>query len=243
MLRNALKFLFFQLKKEKKKDVPSLKKCIERERKSYLSNVERNLGRIAEFGAKRVPKGAKVLIHCHSSTLMSILKRAHDMGKKFSVTCTETRPLFQGRISAKELGDYGIDTTLVIDSAIASVMPDMDIALVGADAITSSGDLINKIGTASIAHIAAHNNVKFYSAAELYKYDPLTRWGKIEEIEERAPSEVADPSKFKRVKIRNPAFDLTPAKYISAYITEIGIVPPGSLLGIVTRKFDIEVPL
>jgi ribose 1,5-bisphosphate isomerase len=243
MLRNAIRFLFFQLKKEKNRDVRNLKKCVERESKEYLLNIERGLTRIAEFGAKRIPDGSNILIHCHSSTLMSILKRAYDMGKGFSVTCTETRPLFQGRISARELGDYGIDTTLVIDSAMASVMPDMDMVLVGADAITSSGDLINKIGTSSIAHIAANNDVKFYSAAELFKYDPLTRWGGTEEIEERDPSEVADPSEFKTVKIKNPAFDITPAKYISAYITEIGIIPPGSLFGMVARKFDVEVPL
>lgn len=243
MLRNALRFLFFRLGKEKKRDVSSLKKCVEKERKSFLLNIERDLGRIAEFGAKRIPDGAHILIHCHSTTLISILERAHDMGKEFSVTCTETRPLFQGRMSAKELGDYGIDTTLIVDSAVASVMPGMDIVLVGADAVTSSGDLVNKIGTLAIAHIAASNDVKFYSAAELYKYDPLTRWGGTEEIEERDPSEVANPSDFKKVRIKNPAFDITPAKYISAYITEIGIIPPGSLLGMVTKKFDMDIPL
>ncbi|VVC04705.1 Ribose 1,5-bisphosphate isomerase [Candidatus Burarchaeum australiense] len=153
--------------------------------------------------------------------------------------CTETRPLFQGHITARELSSAGLDTTLIVDSAIKSVMRDVDLVLVGADAITSSGELVNKIGTSTLAFVAYEEELNFYSAAELFKFDPLTLWGRVEPIEQRAAREVADPRLFPRVHILNPAFDLTPAKHITAYITEHGVVAPQSLFSLAAKYFDI----
>jgi len=229
--------------KKKKCGIANLKKLMANEEKEYLVNVERNAKRIAEFGAKEIPKDAIVLVHCHSSTLMGILKRAYDLDKKIKVICTETRPKYQGHITAKELSEYGLDVTMIVDSAAESVMHKVDLVMVGADAITSKGDLINKIGTAGIAHLAYSHDIKVYSAAELHKYDPLTLWGEMERIEERDAKEIADQKEFPKVTISNPAFDLTPAKFISAYVTELGVVAPQSLLTLAMKEFSVDNPM
>jgi len=119
--------------------------------------------------------------------------------------------------------------TLTVDGAMNLFMKKADIVIVGADSVTSRGDLINKIGTSTLAHIARMNDVSFYSAAELSKYSPMTIFGTREKIEEREPAEVWDKPP-KHVKIRNPAFEATAAKYINGYITEAGVIPPQSLV-------------
>lgn len=236
MMRNSLMYMFAQIKKENPKKVPELKGLIAQERKNYLEALEKSISAIAEYGAKEMPKGGTVLIHCHSHTVIGIIVRANEMGKELKAICTETRPKFQGRISAKELAKAGVDTTMIVDSAVNSVMGDVDATLVGADSIDSVGNLINKIGTSTIALVAFEKDVPFYSAAEMYKFDPMTLWGSITRIEERDPAEVADPKEFRGVRIRNPAFDMTLAKYITAYITENGVLPPQSLLGMAMGK-------
>ena len=112
--------------------------------------------------------------------------------------------------------------------------------LVGADSVTSRGDLINKVGTSTLAHIARLHDVSFYSAAELYKYSPLTFFGQRERIEERDPKEIWDRPP-RGVKIHNPAFDVTAARYINGYITEEGIVPPQSLFAVASQKLKIKI--
>lgn len=239
MLQNSLRFLFAEMQKRKPKGVEEARKAIVAEEKVLLGKFEENAGKISEFGAKEIPKDARILIHCHSHTLMGILKRAQEMGKAPKVTCTETRPRMQGQISAKELAEAGVDVSLVVDSAVKSVMGKVDLVLAGADSVTSTGDLINKIGTAGIATIAKESDVRFFSCAELYKFDPLTIWGKMTEMEERDAKEVADPKKFKGVKIINWAFDRTDAKYITGYITEKGVVTPQGFVSLAMREFGI----
>jgi ribose 1,5-bisphosphate isomerase len=119
-------------------------------------------------------------------------------------------------------------------------MKKADIVIVGADSVTSRGDLINKIGTSALAHIARMNDVSFYSAAELYKYSPMTIYGTREKIEERDPKEVWDKPP-RGVRIRNPAFEATAAKYISGYITELGVIPSQSFFAMATEKLGIRI--
>jgi ribose 1,5-bisphosphate isomerase len=242
MLRNYLtdtiRFLLFKMKSQKAAPVSKLKAMVAKLEKTSLAEMDANVSKIAEFGAKEIPKGATVLTHCHSNTVMAILKRSHELGKGISVICTETRPLFQGRRTAKELSEAGLPVTMIVDSAVESFIDKAGLVIVGADAVTSSGDLFNKIGTAGIARIAYDHDIKFYSAAELHKYDPLTRWGIMEKIEERDAGEVADTKEFRGVKIRNPAFDVTAAKFISAYITEMGVLAPQGLAALAAREFE-----
>ncbi|MFH0737487.1 MAG: ribose 1,5-bisphosphate isomerase, partial [Candidatus Micrarchaeota archaeon] len=134
-----------------------------------LSGLDEGAKRLAEYGAKLIPEGALVLTHCHSSTATGTMFAAKKMGKGFSAVCFETRPRYQGRVTAGELAKAGIDVTLAVDGAMQLFMKKADIVIVGADSVTSRGDLINKIGTSALAHIARMNDVSFYSAAELYK--------------------------------------------------------------------------
>lgn len=242
-LRNSIRFLLLQIRKKNIRSVADFKKVVEREEKTYFENVDKSLANIAEYGAKEMPEDGTILTHCHSNTTMAVLKRAREMDKGIRVICTETRPRYQGRISARELTAAGLPVTLIVDSAVKSFIKDVDAVIVGADAITATGDLINKIGSATIATVAYHSDTPFYSAAESHKYDPLTRWGVMETIEQRDSSEIADPGDFKGVKIENPAFDVTPAKYVTAYITEYGIMPPQSLANLLSKKFPTDNPL
>jgi ribose 1,5-bisphosphate isomerase len=155
-----------------------------------LSNLEASRERIAEIGAKRIRDGMVVFTHCHSSTVTHLLRKASQDGKTFKVICTETRPVFQGRITAKEMVDLGVKTTFIVDSAARSFMKKADIVIVGADAITSEGNIINKIGTATIALLASEARVPFYVASELLKFNSATLSGEYETIEERSEDEV-----------------------------------------------------
>jgi len=245
-LKKALRFVFFRMKKEGGSlSVEKLKRLMQEEEKNYTLNMETNALRIAKIGAKALPKNACVLTHCHSSTVMRILLRANEIGKIKYAGCTETRPLFQGRITARELSEAGIDTTITVDSAAKYAMEEFDIdaVLFGADAITSGGDLINKIGTSQIAQIASSAGIPVYSAAEIYKFDPATLWGGREGIEMRGREELLCGKEFKKVKAFNPAFDLTRAKFISAYITELGILPPQGISRALCKKFSIKNPI
>jgi ribose 1,5-bisphosphate isomerase len=114
---------------------------------------------------------------------------------------------------------------MVVDSAVRYVMKDVDMIIVGSDSITADGSLYNKIGTSMVATIAHDKRVPFYSATQLYKFDPISKWGQMTEIEMRPAKEVL-AEKMNGVKILNPAFDITEPEYIRAYITEAGIVPP-----------------
>ncbi|MCX8166873.1 MAG: S-methyl-5-thioribose-1-phosphate isomerase [Candidatus Micrarchaeota archaeon] len=220
---------------------------INRSKENFLKNIneffklnEQNLQKIAHFGSQLIGDEFVVLTHCHSNTVIAILKNAYDIGKKFKVICTETRPRGQGYITAKELSEHGIDVTLIVDSAISMYAKKVDIAIVGADAITVTGDLINKIGTRLVAEISKAYSIPFYSAAELYKYDPITRYGVMENIEYRSIKEIIGNKKVK-YKVENPAFDVTPNEYIKGYITEKGLISPQVLM-LATNNFLVENP-
>jgi len=205
-----------------------------------LKRMKDDAEKLALYGAELIPNGALVLTHCHSSTATAILKKAKEMKKKFSVVSCETRPRFQGRITAQELASAGIDVTLVVDGAANMFMKKADMCLVGADSITSKGDLINKVGTSMIAHLAKMHDVSFFSAAELSKFSPHTMYGVREKIEERNPKEVWDKSP-RKVKVRNPAFDVTASSYINGYVTELGVIPPQSFFSLAAQKLGIEI--
>jgi ribose 1,5-bisphosphate isomerase len=184
---------------------------------------------IGSIGAKRILDGDTIMTHCNSEAVTAILSTAHSEGKKIEVIVTETRPRYQGRITASVLAKKGIDVSLIPDSAARVYMRKVDKALVGADAIASNGAVVNKIGTSQIALSAHEARARFYVAAETYKLSPTTMLGELVEIENRSPLEVV-PKQWleanEQVKIKNPAFDVTPPEYIDLIITEQGIYPP-----------------
>ena len=235
MLRNVMRMVREYGVQNRRKDVKLLTSGISAYCIKLLKEMDESVERLKEYGAKYLPEKATVITHCHSSTVTGIIKKAVKMGKEIEVIACETRPRYQGRITAKELAREGIEVTFIVDGAMNYFAKKADLALVGADAITAAGDLINKVGTSTLARIMRINDKSFFSAAETLKYDPLTQYGLREEIEERSPDEVWKV-KMKNLKIRNPAFDVTAAKYINAYITERGIIPPQSLIAELKEK-------
>jgi ribose 1,5-bisphosphate isomerase len=192
--------------------------------------------RIMEIGAKRIKNDDVILTHCHSSAVTGTLLLAHEQGKQFSVIQTETRPKYQGRITAKELVGAGIDTTMIVDSAARHYMKEIDFVVVGCDAITSEGNVINKIGTSQVAQAAYEARIPFYVLGTLLKFDPVTIHGHYEAIEERSTAEIWD-SPPKGLKIRNPAFDVTRRDYVHGLITEEGIISPHSTMEAIHRHY------
>jgi len=222
MVRNTMKYFMARL--ENGRSVKEMKSIVAGTIKQYDKEFTDSFMRITRYGSDLIWDGQTVLTHCHSTTVNSILIHAHKK-KEVHVICTETRPKFQGHLTAKQLSDAGVDVTMVVDSAVRYVMKDVDIVIVGSDSITADGSLYNKIGTSMVATIAHDKRVPFYSATQLYKFDPISKWGRMTEIEMRPTKEVL-AKKMKGVKILNPAFDITEPEYIRAYITEAGIVPP-----------------
>jgi ribose 1,5-bisphosphate isomerase len=207
----------------------------------FIENSMTAVQRIGEFGAKRIKDGDIILTHCHSSAVAAIIKRAWEQGKKVQVYSTETRPRFQGRITAKNLGEAGIPVTMIVDSAARHFMDEVDKVIVGADAIAANGAVVNKIGTSMVALAAHEAGVLFFVAAETYKFSPETMVGELIVLEERAPSEVISPERLKNMEnvgVRNPSFDITPAEYIDLIITEKGIIPPQGAISILQEIYD-----
>lgn len=212
----------------------------------FIEWVDTAREKIGEIGAKRIRDNSTVLTHCNSSAALSIIKTAYKQGKKIEVFATESRPRMQGHLTVKELSGEGIPTTLIVDSAVRHFINEMDYVVVGADTITVNGALINKIGTSQIALAAKEARIPFMVAAETYKFSPKTLFGELVVIEERDPSEVAPEEILKLpIKVRNPAFDVTPRDYIDLIITEIGAIPPEMAYLIIKERlgyaiFDME---
>ena len=236
LMRNALRWIISQVENSDKQKVDALAKIVSSSSSQFLKNLEYSKECIAEIGAKRIRDNSVVFTHCHSSTATHLLSKAKKDGKKFEVICTETRPVFQGRITAKELLALDVKTTLIVDSAARSFMRNADLVIVGADAITSEGNVINKIGTGTIALLAHEARKPFYVVSELLKFDPATVCGDYEKIEERSPDEVWKGAPEKLI-IRNPAFDVTRRDFIHGVICEEGIIPPHSVAEVIRRKY------
>ncbi|MBR9706706.1 hypothetical protein GOV14_06745 [Candidatus Pacearchaeota archaeon] len=168
---------------------------------------------------KLIKKNSVIFTHCHSSSVVNALMYAKDKGKKFEVYHTETRPLYQGRKTARDLRKVGINVTLFVDSAAGIALTksqgtkDVDLVLFGADAITING-VVNKIGSGMFAQIARANKIPVYILADSWKYSRNIK------LEQRDPDEIWDTKK--RIKIKNPAFGLVKKKYIKRIISELG---------------------
>lgn len=213
--------------------------------KEFIENTKTAVQRIGEIGARRIKDGDVLLTHCNSSAAMSVMKTAWNQGKRIEAIVTETRPRFQGRLTAKELAAAGIPVTMILDDAVRYYMQDVEKVVVGADAITANGALVNKIGTSMVALAAHEAKVKVFVAAESYKFSPETMIGELVTIEERDSSEVisnGDLQKIGEIKVRNPAFDLTPPEYIDLIITERGIIPPVGAIMILQEVFGVLTP-
>ncbi len=197
-----------------------------------------NCRAIGAHGAALVPAVARILTHCNAGALatagygtaLGVIRGAVEAGRQVSVLADETRPFLQGaRLTAWELVKDGIDTTVITDNMAGAIMRagDIDLVVVGADRIAANGDTANKIGTYTVAVLAKEHGIPFYVAAPWSTIDLSTRDGDAIPIEERSPREVTHVGTTQiapeGAHIRNPSFDVTPAKYITAIITERGV--------------------
>lgn len=223
------------------KDIPSLKKILLSEALKILEEDKQICRKMAQFGNELIPKGSSVLTHCNAGglatagygTALGVLFCAKEEGKEFHVYVDETRPVLQGaRLTTWELMQVGIPCTLVCDNMAASLMKQgrVDLVLVGGDRIAANGDTANKIGTYSLACLAKTHKIPFYVAAPRSSFDLTIADGNSIPIEERNPQEVvcvgARRIAPENVKVYNPAFDVTPADLITAFVTERGIIEP-----------------
>ena len=236
LMRNAMHYLITQAQNADTEKTAKLSQAVVLAASKFLADLDASRERIAEIGAKRIHDGTVVFTHCHSSTVTHLLAKAKAEGKNFKVICTETRPAFQGRITARELVELGIETTFIVDSAARTFMDSVDIVIVGADAITSEGNVVNKIGTSGLAVLAHEARVPFYVVSELLKYDPKTLSGECEKIEQRNPAEVWSDAPAKLI-VRNPAFDVTRNRYIHGLICEEGIIAPQIIVQVMREKY------
>ncbi len=212
-----------------------------RNSEAFIKESNEAVSTIARIGAKRIEDGDTIMTHCNSSVAIGVIAEAHRQGKDIKVFATESRPWRQGILTVNDLAREGIDTTLIIDSAVRLVMKKVDKVFVGADTITSHGALVNKIGTSQLAHSAHEARVQFYVCSETYKFSPLTVEGDLVKIEERDVSEVVRPGEIPdSVKVYNPVFDVTPSHYIDGIITEVGLISPGSVYDVMHRKYGTE---
>ncbi len=197
--------------------------------------------RMGKLGAQLMPSDGGVLTHCNTGALatggygtaLGIIRAAWEEGKRFRVFATETRPFLQGaRLTAWELMQLGIPTTLIVDSAAGLTMKrrQVECVIVGADRIAANGDTANKIGTYTLAVVARENGMPFYVAAPSSTIDLGLPSGDHIPIEERPVEEVTQVGDVtiapQGVEVGNPAFDITPNSYVSAIITERGIIKP-----------------
>jgi ribose 1,5-bisphosphate isomerase len=222
-LSNAIRMV----RKYKAEDVDGARQAVVLNANNFIENSQKAVEKIGQIGSRRIRDGDTVLTHCNSQAAISVISAAHNSGKKIKVIATESRPRFQGITTIGMLDKLGIETELIVDSAARSVMNEVDLVVVGADVITANGTLVNKIGTAQIALCAREARTSFMVAAETYKFSPKTILGELVTIEEREPMEVLpDISKYRHVKVRNPAFDVTPHQYIDLICTEAGAISP-----------------
>jgi ribose 1,5-bisphosphate isomerase len=214
----------------------------------FIRMVDESHRRIMEYGSKLIQDEYVVFTHCHSTAVVDIILQAFREGKRVEVINTETRPLFQGRITLRELAKNGVKVTHVPDSAVRHFIKNANIVIVGADTITSDGYLVNKVGTSHLALAAWEAGIPFYSAAEFIKFSPASLEGGEVVIEFRSASEVldvypgglADELRRLGVEVLNPAFDFTPPELITAFITNLGIIPPQLSLLIIKEMFGFS---
>jgi methylthioribose-1-phosphate isomerase len=236
--------LFWALERMKRaaeavEDVAQIKAALIKEAQKLEVENEEADRKLSKYGAELINDGFTILTHCNTGALatagygtaLGVIKAAKEQGKNIRVLVTETRPLLQGaRLTTWELASEGIPFTLIADTMTGYFLSrgGIDCVIVGADRIAANGDVANKIGTYNIAVLAMENGVPFYVAAPSSSIDLSLPSGDEIPIEERNPEEVARlegiPIAPVGVEVANPAFDITPHLYVTAIITERGVI-------------------
>ena len=207
LMQNAIKFLLKNSKSPRKLKSSSLK---------YLNYLKKSQTKISKNHTKIIRNDMNIFSHCHSSTVINLLKQAKKHKKKFVVYTTEVEPLLQGRQTAKDLAKAGIKVIISPDLAAEHAIKKCDLFLFGADAYSKKA-LANKIGTSTLSRIAKQNNIPRYSCGISLKYTKKIK------LESRPSKEVWETTN-KKIKIINPAFDLVPKNLLTGVISEFGVL-------------------
>ena len=255
-IRWAVERLKVFLAKHREERVQRLRELLVQEANGILEEDIRINRAIGEWGAQFIRDGDTVLTHCNAGSLATggygtataPMLVAREQGKKFEAVADETRPVLKGaRLTAWELMQEGIPVTLITDNTAGALMKngEIDLAIVGTDRTALNGDVANKIGTYTVAVLCKEHGIPFYVAAPLSSIDFSIASGDLIPIEERGAEEVTHIFGACRiapegVKVRNLAFDVTPARYVSAIITEKGAFRPGDVRDLARPGADLE---
>ena len=194
----------------------------------FLNNIQ---NKVVYVGEKVIKNNSKIFTHCHSSTVTKIVIKAKENNKKLEVFNTETRPLFQGRKTSRELVRNNIKTAHLVDSAAHNFLKESDLFLIGADMINDKGEVANKIGSNMLAEIAYNHKIPLYICTNSWKFSK-----KDLKIEQRNPKEVWEHNS-KYLKIENPAFEKINPKYIKGIISELGVLSVRKFLKTVKKTY------
>ena len=217
----------------------------------YVNQIISRCKKIGEFGNDLIKNESKILTHCNAGALATVdygtalapMRVAQNQGKSIFVYVDETRPRLQGaKLTAWELFNENIPHSIIADNAAGYFLnhAEIHIAIVGADRIAMNGDTANKIGTYEKAVLAHENDVPFYVAAPMSTFDTTINHGKEIPIEERQQEEILiindAPITSEGITARNPAFDVTPNKYITGFITEFGVIKPNDIKDLIEQN-------
>ena len=227
-LRNSLNFILME-SHQHKFDLNHLK--LVEEINLYEEKTKEGNKKVCEIASNIIVNGGKYLTHCHSTMVEYMFKIAHDRGLDFEVYCTETRPRYQGRITAKNLSDYGIKTISIVDSSVTHYLKEIDYFFSGADVVFPDGSIMNKVGTNLISSVCSKYSTPHIVLTTTHCCEINSLLMLTEKVEERDGDEVWKESEGKPrdLIIKNPAFDIVPHELIDKFITEEGVFSPESL--------------
>jgi ribose 1,5-bisphosphate isomerase len=195
---------------------------------NLLGRLSKSTNEIAKRGSRLIRNKQVIMTHCHSGEALSVIKQAWKDGKRIRIYATETRPKEQGVTTALELAQVRIPVTLITDAAAGFFIKEVDAVIVGSDAIRKEG-FVNKIGTYVLAVLAKENKIPFYVVGNTLKLDSRKKIT----IEERSAGEIIENTSL---GVRNPAFDMTPWKYVKRVVTEKGVMTPGNVLKLLKKS-------
>lgn len=204
-----------------------------------VRNASRTIEEVAEVASRRIPDDSTILTHSYSTTVLKAIVKARDRGKVRRVFVTESRPGGEGVLMARELAKNGVPVTLIVDSAVNFFMDKMDLVVVGAEAITANGALVNKVGTSTIAMVAYHKRRRMLVLAGTYKFSFETVYGELIRIPEAGAEALGLPLEplTSGVLVRAPLMDVTRPQYIDAIVTEKGVTSPAGVPLVIWEAF------
>ena len=226
-IHNSSNIVLSVYEENKDRDLETIKRKVIKVCDNIIANSYEAVERLAEVGANLIKDGSVIMMHSYSSTLMAIFIKAAEQGKKYTVICTESRPLRESRKAVHYLQEWDEKVIYITDAEAYEFMPMADLIIVGADCLASNGSIANKMCTATLSALAKLCKKPFYFASELYKYNPLTKQGHPIELERRTEKEVISKGDFashKNLEVINQFFDVTPAHDITGLICEAGLI-------------------